>query len=191
MDEIKILKKEVLSDNWFTLYKVTYEFKSKDGNVQKQVREIYDHGNGAAILLYNTIKKTVILTKQFRFPTYLNGNSNGMLIEVSAGLLDDDSPEEGIRREVEEETGYKISQVQMVYEAYMIPGSVREKVYFFVAEYNDEMKVDEGGGLEHEQEDIEVLEMPFDKAIAMMENGEIKDGKTIMLLQYAKMKNLL
>jgi nudix-type nucleoside diphosphatase (YffH/AdpP family) len=190
MDDIKILKREVLSDNWYILRKITYEFKKKDGSVQKQTREAYDRGNGATILLYNTNNKTVILTRQFRLPTFINGNESGMLIEACAGLLDKDNPEDCIKRETEEETGYKVSHVRKVYEAYMSPGSVTELVYFFVAEYTKEMKVDEGGGLEHEQEDIEVLELSFDKAIQMMESGEIKDGKTIMLLQYAKLHNL-
>jgi GDP-mannose pyrophosphatase NudK len=191
MDDIKIVKTEVLSDNWYTLRKITFELKKRDGSTQKQVREVYDHGNGAAILLYNSIEKTVILTRQFRLPTYMNGNSDGLMIEVCAGLLDSDTPEEAIKREAGEETGYKISHVHKVYEAYMVPGAVREMVYFFVAEYSKEMKVDEGGGLDHEQEDIEVLELPFTEAMRMMEAGEIKDGKTIMLLQYAKLHNLV
>ena len=190
MGDIKIVKTELLSDNWYPLRKITFELKKRDGTIQKQVQEVYDHGNGAAILLYNSIKKTVILTRQFRLPTYMNGNADGMLVEVCAGLLDCDTPEEAIKREAEEETGYKISHVHKVYEAYMVPGAVREMVHFFVAEYSKEMKVDEGGGLEHEQEDIEVLELPFAEAIRMMEAGEIKDGKTIMLLQYAKLHNL-
>jgi len=191
MDDIKILKREVLSDNWYILRKITYEFKKRDGSVQKQTREAYDRGNGATILLYNTNDKTVILTKQFRLPTFINGNESGMLIEACAGLLDKDNPEDCIKRETEEETGYKVSHVRKVYEAYMSPGSVTEMLYFFVAEYSKEMKVNEGGGIEHEQEDIEVLELPFDKAIQLMETGEIKDGKTIMLLQYAKLHNLV
>jgi len=191
MDDIKILKREVLSDNWYILRKITYEFKKRDGSVQKQTREAYDRGNGATILLYNTNNKTVILTKQFRLPTFINGNESGMLIEACAGLLDKDNPEDCIKRETEEETGYKVSHVRKVYEAYMSPGSVTEMLYFFVAEYSKEMKVNEGGGIEHEQEDIEVLELPFDKAIQLMETGEIKDGKTIMLLQYAKLHNLV
>ena len=191
MDDIKILKREVLSDNWYILRKITYEFKKRDGSVQKQTREAYDRGNGATILLYNTNNKTVILTKQFRLPTFINGNESGMLIEACAGLLDKDNPEDCIKRETEEETGYKVSHVRKVYEAYMSPGSVTEMLYFFVAEYSKEMKVNEGGGIEHEQEDIEVLELPFVKAIQLMETGEIKDGKTIMLLQYAKLHNLV
>ncbi len=191
MQDIKVLKNETLSDNWYILRKITYEFKKRDGTVQKQTREAYDRGNGATILLYNAENKTVILTKQFRLPTFINGNESGMLIEACAGLLDKDNPEDCIKRETEEETGYKISHVRKVYEAYMSPGSVTEMLYFFVAEYTKEMKVNEGGGIEHEQEDIEVLELSLDKAIQMMETGEIKDGKTIMLLQYAKLYNLV
>ena len=191
MSETKILSDELLSNNWYKLRKLTYEIKKRNGTVVKQVREAYDRGNGAAILLYNKENKTVILTRQFRLPTFINGNTSGMLIEVCAGLLDNDNPEDCIRREAEEETGYKISNVHKVYEAYMSPGSVTELLYFFVAEYAAFMKINEGGGIEHEQEDIEVLELSFQKAFQMMESGEIKDGKTIMLLQYAKLNNLI
>ena len=191
MSETKILSDELLSNNWYKLRKLTYEIKKRNGTVVKQVREAYDRGNGAAILLYNKENKTVILTRQFRLPTFINGNTSGMLIEVCAGLLDNDNPEDCIRREAEEETGYKISNVHKVYEAYMSPGSVTELLYFFFAEYAASMKINEGGGIEHEQEDIEVLELPFQKAFQMMETGEIKDGKTIMLLQYAKLNNLI
>jgi len=191
MSETKILSDELLSNNWYKLRKLTYEIKKRNGTVVKQVREAYDRGNGAAILLYNKENKTVILTRQFRLPTFINGNTSGMLIEVCAGLLDNDNPEDCIRREAEEETGYKISNVHKVYEAYMSPGSVTELLYFFVAEYAASMKINEGGGIEHEQEDIEVLELSFQKAFQMMESGEIKDGKMIMLLQYAKLHNLI
>jgi len=190
-DKIKILSTEILSDNWYKLKKVTYEYLQKDGTKQIQNREAYDRGNGATILLYNKETKKVILTRQFRMPTFINGNKTGMLIEACAGLLDKDNPEDCIKRETEEETGYKVSAVQKVFEAYMSPGSVTEILYFFVAEYAMNMKVHEGGGMEHEQEDIEVLEMPFDKAYGMIEGGEIRDAKTIMLLQYAKLNNLV
>ncbi|MFT3679506.1 MAG: GDP-mannose pyrophosphatase NudK [Ferruginibacter sp.] len=188
---IKILKKEILSDNWYTLRKITYEYLKKDGSVEVQSREAYDRGNGATILLYNKEKKTVILTRQFRMPTFINGNESGMLIEACAGLLDKDNPEDCIRRETEEETGYKISQVEKVFEAYMSPGSVTEILYFFTAAYEASMKVHEGGGIEHEQENIEVLELPFETAWQMINTGEIKDGKTIMLLQHLKLQNIL
>lgn len=188
---IKILHTEVLSNNWYTLRKITYEFLKPDGSRETQSREAYDRGNGATILLYNTTSKTVILTRQFRMPTFLNGNESGMLIEACAGLLDKDNPEDCIRRETEEETGYKVSHVRKVFEAYMSPGSVTEILYFFVAEYTKEMKVHDGGGIEHEQENIEVLELPFSKALEMISTGEIKDAKTIMLLQYAQLHQLV
>ncbi|MBK7940230.1 MAG: GDP-mannose pyrophosphatase NudK [Lewinellaceae bacterium] len=188
---IRNLTLEVLSDNWYTLRKASFEFQTKNGSWQHQNREAYDRGNGATILLYNRGLGTVILTKQFRMPTYLNGNTTGMLIETCAGLLDQDNPEDCIRRETEEETGYQVTDVRKVFEAYMSPGSVTELLYFFVAEYAKEHKVNEGGGLEDDQEDIEVLEIPFDYALEMIKNGEIKDGKTIMLLQYARINQIL
>lgn len=190
-DNITIQKAEVLSDNWYILRKITFDYLKKDGQWQTQTREAYDRGNGAAILLYNKEQKSVILTRQFRMPTYLNGNEMGMLIEVCAGLLDEHEPEDCIRRETEEETGYKINSVQKVFEAYMSPGAVTEKLYFFVAEYTQDMKLTEGGGLEHEEEDIEVLEMPFEEALNMIATGEIQDAKTILLLQYACINNLV
>lgn len=190
-ENIKIINTEVLSNNWYVLRKVTYDYLKKDGTWERQSRETYDRGNGATILLYNGAKKTVILTRQFRMPTYVNGNENGMLIEACAGLLDKDNAEDCIKRETEEETGYQVSQIRKIFEAYMSPGSVTEIVYFFVAEYSEAMKTSEGGGLEHDQENIEVLELPFDQALAMIESGEIKDAKTIMLLQYAKIHSLI
>ena len=190
-ENIKILKTEILSDNWYILKKITYEYTKKDGSVQTQTREAYDRGNGATILLYNKAQGTVILTRQFRLPTYINGNADGMLIEACAGLLDKDNPEDCIRRETEEETGYKIKDVRKVFEAYMSPGSVTEILYFFVAEYSKEMKVADGGGVEHEEENIEVMEIGIDEAMAMVKAGDIKDGKTIMLLQYVKLNQLL
>ncbi|MDO6429744.1 GDP-mannose pyrophosphatase NudK [Flavitalea sp. BT771] len=187
---VRIIKTEVLSDNWYTLRKVTYQMEKKDGSWQTQSREAYDRGNGAAILLYHVKERKVILTRQFRLPTFVNGNASGMLIEACAGLLDKDNPEDAIRRETEEETGYKVAHVRKVFEAYMSPGSVTEILYFFVAEYERSMKVHEGGGVD-EGEDIEVLELDADKAIGMMESGEIRDGKTILLLQYAKLQGLI
>lgn len=190
-NNVKIIKTEILSDNWYTLKKVTYEKTKNDGSVEIQSREAYDRGNGATILLYNKNTNTVILTKQFRLPTFINGNSTGMLIEACAGLLDDDNPEDCIRRETEEETGYQISRVEKVFESYMSPGSVTEILHFFIAEYSKEMKITDGGGLEEEGEDIEVLELSFGEALQMIDNGEIKDAKTIMLLQYLRVKNIL
>jgi len=191
MNQIKILNTAILSDNWYTLKKVTYEVIEKNGETSVQSREAYDRGNGATILLYNKAQASVILTRQFRLPTYINGNPDGMLIECCAGLLDKDNPEDCIRKETEEETGYKITDVKRVYEAYMSPGSVTEILYFFVAEYAKEMKVSEGGGLAHENENIEVLELPFSEALQMVKTGEIKDAKTIMLLQYAQIAALI
>ena len=189
-DRVTILKKEVLSNNWYTLNKVTFEYTNKKGNKQVQSREAYDRGNGATILLYNKETKTVILTKQFRMPTYINGNETGMLIEACAGLLEKDNAEDCIKKETEEETGFKIEHVEKVFEAYMSPGSVTEILYFFIAEYSKDLKKNEGGGVEDE-EDIEVLELNFDEALSMIDKGEIKDAKTIMLLQYVKLKNIM
>ncbi len=180
-----------MSDNWYTLRKITYDYLKNDGSWQTQSREVYDRGNGATILLYNKEYKTVILTRQFRIPSFINGNPSGMLIETCAGLLDTDNAEDCIRRETEEETGYKISEVRKIFEAYMSPGSVTEILYFFIAAYSKSMKVNNGGGIEHEQEDIEVLEFNIDEAVQMIDNGEIKDGKTIMLLQYVKLRNIV
>ncbi|HMG10459.1 MAG TPA: GDP-mannose pyrophosphatase NudK [Mucilaginibacter sp.] len=191
MNEIKILKKEVLSDNWYTLNKITFEATKQDGSVLQLSREAYDRGNGATILLYNADNKTVILTRQFRMPTYINGNESGLLIECCAGLLDKNNAEDCIRRETEEETGYQITNVKKVFEAYMSPGSVTEILHFFIAEYTNDMKVGDGGGLEEENENIEVLELPFTGALQMIRTGEIRDAKTIMLLQYAQINNLI
>lgn len=188
---IKILNTQILSDNWYVLKKITYEYSKKDGTKLTQSREAYDRGNGATILLYNGEQKTVILTRQFRLPTFVNGNETGMLIEACAGLLDKDNAEDCIRRETEEETGYKITEVQKIFEAYMSPGSVTEILYFFIAKYDKEMKVTEGGGVEQEEENIEVLEIDIADAMKMITNGQIKDGKTIMLLQYVKLNNIL
>lgn len=188
---IKITDTKILSDNWYVLKKITYEYLKKDGTIISQSREAYDRGNGATILLYHKEQKTVILTRQFRLPTFINGNETGMMIEACAGLLDKDNAEDCIRRETEEETGYKITDVRKIFEAYMSPGSVTEILHFFIAEYAKEMKVSEGGGLDHEEENIEVLELDISEAMQMVANGEIKDAKTIMLLQYIKLNDIL
>lgn len=190
ISDIKILKSEILSDNWYILKKITYSY-SKKGETHTQTREAYDRGNGATILLYNKSLGTVVLTRQFRLPTFINGNETGLMIETCAGLLDKDNPEDCIRRETEEETGYKVTAVRKIFELYMSPGSVTEILYFFVAEYSHAMKVGEGGGTEHEEENIEVMELKMDKAMEMIASGEIKDAKTIILLQYAKLNGLL
>ncbi|CAA9197407.1 NUDIX domain-containing protein [Flavobacterium bizetiae] len=189
--EIKVTETKLLSDNWYILNKVTFDYQKKDGKVESHIREVYDRGNGAAILLYNSAKKTVILTRQFRLPTYLNGNKTGMMIEVCAGLLDQDNAEQAVIRETEEETGYRLKKVEKVIETYMSPGSVTEILYLFVGEYDETMKVNDGGGLDAEQENIEVLEYTFEEAYSMIESGEITDAKTILLLQHAKIKNLI
>ena len=191
MNHLKNFEISILSKGSSTLKKVTFELLNKEGKWEKHTREVYDRGNGATILLYHPQKKTVILTRQFRLPTYYNGNHDGMMIEACAGMLDEDSPESCIRREVYEETGYNITSLNKVMKAYMSPGSVTEILYFFTAQYHDEMKKHKGGGLKSEGENIEVLELDFNHALNMIDTFEIKDGKTIMLLQYAKIKALL
>ena len=177
--QVNTLQTEVLSANWYTLRKITFELQHADGRWTTQSREAYDRGNGAVMLLYSRPKQTVILTRQFRMPTYVNGNPEGMLIEACAGLLDQDDAEACIRRETEEETGFRVQNVEKVFEAYMSPGSVTELLYFFVAEYTDDLRVHAGGGMADEQEHLEVLELPFAEALTMMQDGRIRDGKTI------------
>ena len=189
--KIEITNTKILSNNWYTLKKVTFNYQKTDGSWETQEREAYDRGNGAVILLYNKPQRTVILTRQFRLPTYINGNTSGMMIEACAGLLDEDNAEDCIRRETEEETGYQITQVKKLFQAYMSPGSVTEVLHFFSAEYDKSMKVSDGGGVAHEHENIEVLELDIDQAYGMIATGEIKDAKTIMLLQYAKINSLV
>ena len=189
--QIKIKQTALLSDNHYTLNKVTFEYEKNDGSWITQKREVYDRGNGAAILLYNLEQKTVILTRQFRLPTYLNGNESGMMVEVCAGLLDQDNPEQCIIRETEEETGYRVTNVDKVMETYMSPGAVTEILYLFIGEYDKSMKVSDGGGVAHEQENIEVMELTYDEAYAMIAAGQIRDAKTIILLQHAKINKLI
>ena len=188
---IRNIKKEVLSDQWYTLNRYTYDYQKEDGSWETQQRESYDRGNGAAILLYHPENKTVILTRQFRMPTYVNGNTTGMMIEVCAGVLDDQDPLSCIQKEVEEETGFRVELIEKIFEAYMSPGAVTEILHFFVARYDDSMKIGKGGGVEDETENIEVLEIPMSEAMRMIQQGEIKDAKSIMLLQYAQIHNLL
>ena len=189
--KIKILAEEILSKNYYLLKKFTFEIQIDENLKQKQIREVYDRGNGATILLYNKTKKTIILIKQFRFPTFLNGNKTGMLIETCAGILEQENAEECIKRETEEETGFQINEVEKLFEAYMSPGAITEIIHFFKAEYSSEMKISDGGGLVTEQENIEVIEILFEDAYKMIAAGEIKDAKTILLLQYAKINNLM
>ena len=188
---IRIRTVQTLSDDWYLLKKTTFDYLRRDGTWQTQSRETYDRGNGAVILLFNRTHGTVVLTRQFRFPAYVNGLADGMLVEACAGLLDKDDSEACIKREAEEETGFRIHNPRKVFEAYMSPGSVTEKLFFFVAEYDREHKISAGGGDENEGEDIEVLEIPIQQALEMIGSGEIADGKTIMLLQYAKLQGLL
>lgn len=188
--QIRIQSVETLSDDWYVLKKTTYDYQRRDGSWQTVSRETYDRGNGATVLLYNTTHKTVVLTRQFRFPAYVNQHS-GMLIETCAGLLDEDDPLSAIQREAAEETGFVVQEPLQVFEAFMSPGSVTERLYFFVAEYQHDEKLAAGGGVEADGEDIEVLEIPFQEALKMIESGEIADGKTIMLLQYAALKGLI
>lgn len=188
---IRIIEKTPLSHNWGKLDKVKFDFRLKDGSWETQQREVYDRGNGAVILLYNKEKRSVVLTRQLRIPTWFNGNPDGMMIEACAGMLDEKDPEECIKRETQEETGYELSEVKKIMEVYMSPGSVTEILYFFTGSYSDSMKTGKGGGVEGEHENIEVLEIPFENAMDMIITGEIKDAKTIMLLQYAKIHNIL
>jgi len=183
-DRIRVKDVRLLSDNWYTLKATTFEWRRRDGTWQTQQRETYDRGNAAVILPYNPKRRTVVLIKQFRYPAFVNGYDD-LMIEAAAGLLDDESPENRIRAEAEEETGYRLGDIRKIFEAFMSPGSVTEKLHFFVAEYEPDMKIGDGGGLRDEGEDIEVIEPTIDEALAMIADGRIMDGKTIMLLQYA------
>lgn len=182
---IRFLSEQVLSDDWYLLRKIIFDFRRRDGSWQQQSREVYDRGNGAVILLYNVARHSVLLTRQFRMPAYLNGCSDGLLIEACAGLLDGDDPAACIRREAEEETGYRVRAPRQVLEAYMSPGSVTERLHFFVAEYQDGDRVSAGGGDVNEGEEIETIQIALEKSMQMVDSGAIRDGKTIMLLQYA------
>ncbi len=190
-ERVKVTQTETLSNNWYQLNKVTFNYLRNDGKWQTQIRESYDKGNGATVFLYNKTTKNIILIQQFRLPSYLNGNKSGLLIETCAGLLEGDSPETCIKKEIFEETGYLINNVKKVFDAYMTPGAVTEQIHFFIAEYTDNQKKGTGGGVSTEQEDITILEMPFKEAISLLNNGIIKDAKTILLLQYALIHKLL
>jgi nudix-type nucleoside diphosphatase (YffH/AdpP family) len=188
---VRITRNEVLSDNWYVLRKITFDYQRRDGTWQTQAREAYDRGDGAALLPYDPETRSVILTRQFRMPTYVNGNPDGMLIEACAGLLDGEGPEACIRREAEEEIGFRVERVVKVGELYTAPGAVTEVLHLFVAEYTAAMRVAGGGGMDHEHEDIEVLELPFDLALAMVDSGQIRDAKTVLLLRHAERAGLL
>lgn len=190
-NRIKNIVSKLLSNNYYILKKITFDYKMNNGQWVTQSREVYNRGDGAGILLYNRVKQTVILTKQFRMPTYMNDNKEGMLVEICAGMLDKDNPEACIIRETEEEVGYRLPKVKKVFEAYSSPGVMTEKMHFFIGEYTDGMKVGSGGGVDSEHEDIEVLEIPFTNALEMLNKGEIIDTRTIVLLQYAQIHKLL
>ncbi len=187
--KIEVIKDKILSENYFILRNITYDLTRQDGEVVRHKREVYDRGNGATILLYNREKQSVVLIRQFRIATWVNGNMDGRLIETCAGLLDDDEPEVCIRKEAIEETGYEVGEVRKVFELYMSPGGVTEIVHFFIAEYNDAQRANNGGGVD--DEDIEVLELPFRQVLAMVASGELRDGKAVILLQYLQMSGLM
>lgn len=187
--KIDLIKDQLLSDNYFVLRNMTYDLTRDNGEVVRHKREVYDRGNGATVLLYNRNKKTVVLIRQFRVATWVNGNPDGLLIEACAGLLDDDEPEVCVRKEAIEETGFAVSDVRKVFELYMSPGGVTELIHFFIAEYSDAHRANAGGGVEDEE--IEVLELPFSQALEMVKRGEIRDGKTVILLQYMLTSGLM
>ncbi|KKY89875.1 GDP-mannose pyrophosphatase NudK [Enterobacteriaceae bacterium RIT814] len=187
--KIDLIKDKILSDNYFLLRNMTYDLTRENGEVVRHKREVYDRGNGATVMLYNRDKKTVVLIRQFRVATWVNGNPDGMLIETCAGLLDDDAPDVCVRKEAIEETGFAVSEVRKVFELYMSPGGVTELIHFFVAEYSDAHRANAGGGIEDEE--IEVLEMPFTEALEKVKTGEIRDGKTVILLQYLQTSGLM
>ncbi|CAM3067265.1 GDP-mannose pyrophosphatase NudK [Klebsiella spallanzanii] len=186
---INVIKDKILSKNWFVLRNMTYELTRSDGSVVRHKREVYDRGNGATIMLYNRRKQSVVLVRQFRVATWVNGNEDGMLIETCAGLLDNDEPEACVRKEAIEETGFEVGEVRKLFELYMSPGGVTELIHFFIAEYSDAQRANDGGGVDDEE--IEVLELPFNKALEMMANGEIRDGKAVILLQYLQTSGLM
>lgn len=186
---IHVIKDKILSENYFVLRNMTYELTRRDGSVMRHKREVYDRGNGATVLLYNPGKQSVVLVRQFRVATWVNGNPDGMLIETCAGLLDNDAPEVCIRKEAIEETGYQVGEARKVFELYMSPGGVTELIHFFIAEYSEAQRANRGGGVD--DEDIEVLELPFVRALEMVASGEIQDGKAVILLQYLQNSGLM
>src|SRR3981081_951413 len=189
-NRVRIIEERLLSEDWYVLKKTTFEYRCRDGRWQKQSRETYDRGNGAVLLLFNVEHSTVVLIRQFRFPTFVNGCNDGLVVEACAGLLDGEDPQTCIRREAEEETGFRVRSPRKILEAYMSPGSVTEKLHFFVAEYESQDRVSAGGGDASEGEDIEVIEIRLADALQMIAIGAIQDGKTIMLLQHAAIVGL-
>jgi nudix-type nucleoside diphosphatase (YffH/AdpP family) len=188
---VAVERVEVTSDGWHVLRRTTFSYRRRDGRVESQQRETYDRGNGATLLLVDPRRGTVLLTRQFRFPAYVNGHPDGMLVETAGGLLDDDAPEVAMRREASEELGVLVGELRHVFDLYMSPGSVTERVHFYVGEYDPADRVDAGGGVAAEGEDIEVLEMPAAEALAMVADGRIMDGKTVILLQWAALAGLI
>jgi nudix-type nucleoside diphosphatase (YffH/AdpP family) len=183
-DRVRVKDVRLLSDDYGILKTTTFEWRRADGEWQTQHRETYDRGGAATVLPYNLAQRSVVLIKQFRYPAYINGHDD-LMIETIAGLLDGAAPELRIRAEAEEESGYRLGEIKKVFEAFMSPGAVTEKIHFFVGEYQSDMRIGAGGGLVHEGEDIEVLEISIDEALKMIPDGRIADAKTIMLLQYA------
>ncbi|WP_202304016.1 GDP-mannose pyrophosphatase NudK [Dryocola clanedunensis] len=187
--QIEVIKDKILSDNYFILRNITYDLSRNNSEAIRHKREVYDRGNGATMMLYNREKKTVVLTRQFRVATWVNGNPDGMLIETCAGLLDADEPEVCARKEAMEETGYMVGEVEKLFELYMSPGGVTELIHFYMAQYSDAQREFAGGGVE--DEDIDVLELPFSQALAMVKSGEIRDGKTVILLQQLQLRGIM
>jgi nudix-type nucleoside diphosphatase (YffH/AdpP family) len=189
-DRITILKEETLSDEWAVLKKYTIDYRRSDGRHETQIRQVYDRGHGAAILPYDPVNRRVLLVRQFRMPVWVTGEP-AMLIEACAGLLDEHDPETAIRKEAEEELGYRIARPRLVFSPFMTPGSVTERLYCFLAEYSPADRISHGGGSEHEGEDIEVLEIDAAEALAMVADGRIRDGKTILLIQQARLEGVI
>ena len=185
MERVRNTVRETLSDAWYTLYRYTFDYLRSDGKWDRQQREAYDRGNGAAVLLYDPERRTVLLTRQFRMPTYVNGNEDGFLTEVCAGLLEGEVPENSMKKEILEETGYAVPELEKVVEVYTSPGSVTEILYLYLARYSSKMKKSKGGGLEIESEDIQVLEWTYEEAANAVRDGTIRDAKTLILLQHA------
>jgi nudix-type nucleoside diphosphatase (YffH/AdpP family) len=185
---VRVRDIQLLSDNWYTLHSTTFDYQAADGTWASQSRETYDRGNGATILLYDVSRRTVLLTAQFRYPVYVNGHPDGVLIETAAGLLDDDDPETAIRREAIEETGHRVGEVTHVFDAFMSPGSVTERLHFYAAPYDASTREGDGGGLVDEGEHIDLVELDIDVALGMVESGGILDAKTIMLLQWSVLR---
>jgi len=185
---VRVTDVRLLSDNWYRLHTTTFDLQGDDGSWSTQSRETYDRGNGATILLYDVERRTVLLTSQFRYPAYINGHAGGMLVETAAGLLDDDDPETAIRREAIEETGHRVGEVTHVFDAFMSPGSVTERLHFYAAPYDAGTREHEGGGLADEGEHITLVELDIDEALDLVTAGGIIDAKTIMLLQWSVLR---